>query len=120
MSVKLERVYERGAHARGKRFLVDRLWPRGIRKEDLQLEGWLRDLAPSSELRKWFGHDPERWQEFRRRYRAELRQPEKQEQLRQLASLAKRGPVILLYGARDQEHNEAVVLRELLTEGAGR
>jgi uncharacterized protein YeaO (DUF488 family) len=120
MSIKLERVYERGAHATGRRFLVDRLWPRGIRKQDLQLDGWLRDLAPSTELRKWFGHDPERWQEFQRRYRAELRQAEKQPQLRELASLARRGPVILLYGARDPDHNEAVVLRDLLSQRAGR
>lgn len=114
MAVQLQRAYDPPAGRGGKRVLVDRLWPRGIKKEDLHLDLWLKDVAPSTELRKWFGHDPKRWEEFRSRYRAELREPAKKAQLDELRALAKRGPVTLLYGARDTEHNEAVVLRELL------
>jgi uncharacterized protein YeaO (DUF488 family) len=109
-------VYDRSPIDGGKRILVDRLWPRGIRKETLHLDLWLRQLAPSTALRKWFGHDPKRWEEFQRRYRAELRQPEQQAGLRELVTMARQGPVTLLYGARDEEHNEAVVLRHVLEE----
>lgn len=115
MAIRLQRVYERNVRLPGKRVLVDRVWPRGLKKEDLRLDLWAKDLAPSTALRKWFGHDPARWPEFRRRYRAELRAPDKRAELEQLRAMARRGPVILLYGAADQEHNQAVVLAELLT-----
>jgi len=118
LKIRLERVYAAKASASGKRILVDRLWPRGVRKDDLKLDLWLRELAPSNELRKWFGHDPRRWEEFRRRYRSELRRPERQEPLHELLALARKGPVTLLYGARDEEHNEAVALREFLEDSA--
>ncbi|TMG32562.1 MAG: DUF488 family protein [Chloroflexi bacterium] len=114
LKIQLERVYTARTNARGKRILVDRLWPRGVRKDALKLDLWLRELAPSNELRKWFGHDPRRWEEFERRYYSELQRPERQEQLHELLALARKGPVTLLYGARDEEHNEAVVLRKFL------
>ena len=114
LKIQLERVYTARTNARGKRILVDRLWPRGVRKDALKLDLWLRELAPSNELRKWFGHDPRRWEEFERRYYSELRRPERQEQLYELLALARKGPVTLLYGARDEEHNEAVALRKFL------
>jgi uncharacterized protein YeaO (DUF488 family) len=114
--VQLQRVYD--ADPQGSRFehrvLVDRVWPRGIRKDSIRIDHWLRDVAPSDELRRWFGHRPERWPEFRRRYREELREPEKRQALEELAKLATRGKLVLLYGARDREHNQAVVLRDLI------
>jgi uncharacterized protein YeaO (DUF488 family) len=114
LKIQLERVYRARTNARGKRILVDRLWPRGVRKDALKLDLWLRELAPSNELRKWFGHDPRRWEEFERRYYSELQRPERQGQLHELLALARKGPVTLLYGARDEEHNEAVALRKVL------
>jgi len=114
LKIQLERVYTARTNARGKRILVDRLWPRGVSKDALKLDLWLRELAPSNELRKWFGHDPRRWEEFERRYYSELQRPERQEQLHELLALARKGPVTLLYGARDEEHNEAVALRKFL------
>ena len=114
LKIQLERVYTARTNARGKRILVDRLWPRGVSKDALKLDLWLRELAPSNELRKWFGHDPRRWEEFERRYYSELQRPERQEQLHELLALARKGPVTLLYGARDDEHNEAVALRKFL------
>jgi uncharacterized protein YeaO (DUF488 family) len=118
LHIQLERVYGVKARASGKRILVDRIWPRGVRKDALKLDFWLRELAPSNELRKWFGHDPRRWDQFKRRYHSELRRPERQEQLHELLALARKGPVTLLYGARDEEHNEAVALREFLEDSA--
>jgi len=114
-SVRIQRVYE-GKPTSGKVVLVDRLWPRGIKKEQLGTDLWLREIGPSDELRRWFGHRPERWDEFRRRYRAELDQPRQQELLGQLLQLARKGPLTLLYGARDTERNEAAVIRELIEE----
>ena len=111
-NLKLKRAYEAPAAADGTRVLVDRLWPRGLKKERAAFDLWAKDLAPSNELRKWFGHDPERWAEFKRRYTAELRQHT--ELLDDLRALALRGPVTLIYAARDEEHNEAVVLRDVL------
>lgn len=109
--ILLARVYDDDLPP-GRRFLVDRVWPRGVRKEDLHLEAWLKDVAPSAELRKWFGHDPERWEEFHRRYTAELdARPEAEAPLREAA---KDGDVVLLFGAKDTEHNQAVVLRDHL------
>lgn len=113
-AVKLKRVYDPPSADDGQRLLVDRLWPRGISKERARLDGWLRELAPSTELRRWFGHDPARWQEFQRRYREELAAPERQPALETLQQALRAGPVTLLYAARDTEHNEAQVLAELL------
>lgn len=114
MSIVVKRAYEPpGAHD-GRRILVDRVWPRGVSKDELRLDAWHRELAPSTTLRKWFGHDPQRWTEFKKRYTAELRRAELQDTLHELTSLAKRGKVTLLYGARDEEHNQAIVLRDYL------
>jgi uncharacterized protein YeaO (DUF488 family) len=110
--MKLKRVYEKPDKADGFRILVDRLWPRGLTKEKAALDLWLKEVAPSTELRKWFGHDPGKWTEFRRRYRAELKSHP--DELKMIRSKATDGPVTLLYGARDQEHNEAIVLQQLL------
>ena len=112
MKIKLKRVYEKPARGDGTRILVDRLWPRGLTKEKAALDLWLKEIAPSTELRKWFGHDPKKWKDFRRRYRTELKKhPDDLEQIREKS---RKGTVTLLYGARDQEHNEAIVLKELL------
>jgi uncharacterized protein YeaO (DUF488 family) len=116
MRIRLQRVYDRSPVNPGKRVLVDRIWPRGIKKEELHLNLWLRELAPSTALRKWFGHDPKRWEEFQRRYRAELRQREQQARLHELLTLAQQGPVTLLYSAKDEEHNQAVALRQVVED----
>ena len=92
--------------------LVDRLWPRGIRKDQVRIDLWLKDIAPSDQLRRWFGHDPAKWDEFKKRYFAELNT--KKELVRVILDKAKNGPVCLLYGARDEKHNDAVALKELL------
>lgn len=113
-SIKLKRAYEPAAAEDGTRILVDRLWPRGVSKEHAALDQWMKDIAPSTELRKWFGHDPARWDEFRRRYAAELYQ--NAELLTQLRSLARQGPVMLIYSAHDEVHKDAIVLRDLLLE----
>jgi uncharacterized protein YeaO (DUF488 family) len=111
-NVRLKRAYEKPARDDGTRILIDRLWPRGVRKADAELDQWAKEIAPSTALRKWFGHDPARWPEFRRRYAKEIRQhPDELEELR---SLARKGPVTLVYSAHDELHNDAVVLRELL------
>ncbi|MHB8619593.1 MAG: DUF488 domain-containing protein [Chloroflexota bacterium] len=114
MGIRVKRVYDAPAPADGTRILVDRVWPRGVGKETAGLDGWFRDLAPSPELRKWFGHDPARWDEFRRRYTAELQSPEKQARLEELRRRARQETVTLLYGARDREHNQAVALAAML------
>ena len=112
--VRLKRAYEPPGPDDGTRVLVDRLWPRGVRKDDAAVDLWLKELAPSTELRKWFGHDPARWEEFRERYAAEMRQhPELVEQLR---DLAREGLVTLVYSAHDELHNDAVVLRNVVLE----
>ena len=118
MKIQLQRVYGAKANGGGKRILVDRVWPRGIKKESLKLDLWLRELAPSNELRKWFGHDERRWEEFQQRYHSELQRPEHVELLHELLALARKGPVTLLYGARDEEHNQAVALRTFLEDFA--
>jgi uncharacterized protein YeaO (DUF488 family) len=110
--VRLKRVYEPPSAEDGVRVLVDRLWPRGLRKEDAAVARWMKDIAPSTGLRQWFGHDPERWPEFHRRYAAELRHHKPE--LEELRALAQHDPVTLLFGARDEAHNDAVVLREVL------
>jgi uncharacterized protein YeaO (DUF488 family) len=112
MQVSIKRVYEEPAVNDGKRILVDRLWPRGVSKEMAKLDLWLKDIAPSTELRKWFDHDPKKWAEFRKRYRAELKK--NIEAVSQLKKIAKEGNITLLYGARDKKHNEAAVIMEYL------
>ncbi len=111
-NVRLKRAYEPPAADDGTRILVDRLWPRGVSKEHAALDQWMKDISPSTELRQWFGHDPARWVEFRRRYAEELHQ--NGELLSQLRSLARQGPVTLVYSAHDEVHNDAIVLRDLL------
>jgi uncharacterized protein YeaO (DUF488 family) len=113
MKIKLKRVYEEPEKLDGTRILVDRLWPRGLTKEKAHIDLWLKEVAPSTELRKWFAHDPAKWPEFKTRYRAELQRNKEQVEL--LKQAVTRGPTTLLYGARDTEHNEAVVLQELLS-----
>ena len=112
--VKLKRVYEEPSLADGARVLVDRLWPRGLSKQDVSADLWLKDAAPSSQLRRWYGHDPRRWTRFSRKYRVELsRQPEIVELL---DDLRRRAPVTLIFGARDAAHSHAVILRAVLDE----
>lgn len=111
-NVRLKRAYEPAADSDGVRILVDRLWPRGLRKEDAALDEWMKEIAPSAQLREWFGHDPDRWPEFQRRYAAELRAHAGE--IRRLRALARSKPVTLVYSARDSAHNDAVVLREVL------
>lgn len=110
--IKLKRVYESTAKDDGKKYLVERLWPRGVKKTALANAVWLKDVAPSTELRKWFGHDPKKWEEFQRRYRVELK--EHQAVLESILEAARRGTVTLLYSSHDTEHNNAVVLRDHL------
>lgn len=114
MDIRLKRTTEAAAKGDGARLLVDRLWPRGVRKESLHLDAWLKEVAPSTELRKWFGHDPAKWEEFRWRYFAEL--DARPEVLGPLLAAAGDGRVTLLYSARDMEHNQAVALKGYLEE----
>lgn len=110
--VRIKRAYEPPSPRDGTRILVDRLWPRGVKRADAGISQWMKDIAPSNELRKWFGHEPARWEEFRRRYKAEL--TGKRELIGELRNLAKTGPLTLVYSAHDEAHNQAVVLREML------
>ncbi len=110
--IKLKRVYENPSAEDGLRVLVDRLWPRGLTKERAAVDLWIKAVAPSTELRKWFGHDPAKWKQFQLRYRKEL--DEKKEALKDLKQKSKGHTVTLVYGARDEEHNEALVLKEVL------
>jgi uncharacterized protein YeaO (DUF488 family) len=110
--LRVKRVYEPRAKADGHRILVDRLWPRGLTKKRAAVDEWLKELAPSTELRRWFQHDPKRWPEFQKRYRRELRA--QNAVLREIVDRATRGTVTLLYGARDEAHNDAVVLAAVL------
>jgi uncharacterized protein YeaO (DUF488 family) len=114
MSIAIKRAYEPPSKKDGRRILVDRVWPRGVTKDALRVDAWYKDLAPSTPLRKWFGHDPERWAEFQKRYAAELRKSHARETLEELSTFAKRHKLTLVYGARDEEHNQAVVLRDYL------
>jgi uncharacterized protein YeaO (DUF488 family) len=116
MEIRLRRAYDAPSADDGYRVLVDRVWPRGRSRDALVLEAWARDLAPSDGLRKWFGHDPARWRQFRSRYRAELARPEIKTQLDDLASRARAGTLTLVFGAADRERNQAVVLAEVLRE----
>ena len=112
MNIKLKRVYAQPEKDDGMRILVDRLWPRGLTKVKASVDLWLKDIAPSTELRKWFGHDPAKWKQFQTRYRKELR--EKKDALKLLKQKSKEQTVTLVYGARDEEHNEALVLKKIL------
>ena len=112
MQIRLKRAYELPEKSDGLRILVDRIWPRGVRKEELKLEAWLKEIAPSSELRRWFGHDPEKWEEFRRRYCREL--DEQKEVVEELRSKVRQGRVTLVYGAKDERFNNAAALKEYL------
>ena len=112
--IKIKRVYEEPSAGDGMRILVDRVWPRGISKERARLADWRKDLAPSTPLRKWFGHDPAKWKEFRTRYRTELKRSGQIEALKELAKLSRRKTVTLVYGAADEQHNQAVALKEFL------
>jgi len=112
--IMLRRAYEPVTASDGQRFLVDRLWPRGLTKLDVSVDAWLKEVAPSTELRKWFAHDPVKWPAFEERYRREL--AAKPETLVPLLDAARAGPITLIYGAKDEHHNEAVVLRDVLVE----
>lgn len=110
--LKIKRVYESAQASDGTRFLVERLWPRGIKKETLKMKAWLKDVAPSPELRKWFAHDSEKWTEFKKRYRAELKS--NPDAWKPILDAAQKGDVTLLYSARDVEHNSALLLEGFL------
>ncbi|MBB5172582.1 DUF488 family protein [Texcoconibacillus texcoconensis] len=119
MGVKIKRAYEQEANEDGVRILVDRVWPRGLSKEKLQIDEWMKEVAPSKELRKWFGHDPEKFEQFKTRYLDELNtDPLKQECLEKIRRLKSNQVVTLVQGARDEKHNQAVVLKKVLDEGA--
>lgn len=114
--LKIKRAYDKSESADGERILIDRLWPRGVSKERAHLDEWQKDLAPSTELRKWFGHDPKKWAEFKKRYAKELEAPEKKKLLEDIARRATNGTVTLIYGAKDTEHSDVKVLEELITK----
>lgn len=118
MDVRVKRVYEPAASADGYRVMIDRLWPRGVSQQRAQLDEWERELSPSRELRQWFGHEPSRFEEFRRRYIEELRK--QRPRIAALRRQARQGTVTLVYSARDTEHNDAVVLAEVLRRGLPR
>jgi uncharacterized protein YeaO (DUF488 family) len=117
-NVRLKRAYAAPAATDGARVLVDRLWPRGVSREAAALDQWMKEIAPSDDLRRWFGHDPARWDDFRRRYVDELRAHDSL--VDTLRALARRGPLTLVYGARDETHNDAVVLRDVILGTKGR
>jgi len=113
MNIQLKRIYEDGSKDDGYRILVDRLWPRGFTKEKAALDLWLKEIAPSNELRKWFGHDPDKWKEFQKKYRQELKQ--NKEAVEILKNYIQKGNVTLLYAAKDEEHNEAQVIKDFIS-----
>ncbi len=110
--LKIKRIYDQPSADDGTRVLVDRLWPRGLTKDKARVDDWMKDIAPSGDLRKWFGHDPGKWEEFRKRYRDELRA--KTELVQKLKSGSKKGTVTLLFSAKDEQHNNAAVLKEVI------
>jgi uncharacterized protein YeaO (DUF488 family) len=114
----LKRAYEKPSKSDGTRVLVERLWPRGLRKDEAQIDLWLKEVAPSTELRQWFGHDPQRWEEFRKRYRDELKR--QQEPVERLIELGLNQKVTLIYAARDEQHNSALLLKDWLDRLATR
>ncbi|MBE3560446.1 MAG: DUF488 domain-containing protein [Ktedonobacteraceae bacterium] len=116
LEIALKRVYDEPAASDGTRVLVERLWPRGITKERARIDLWLKDVAPGDELRKWYGHDPEKFAEFRRRYEQELQSAAAQEALVQLREIAGKGPLTLVFATRDVEHSNAFVLQDILRQ----
>ena len=112
--IKLKRIYEKAERTDGKRVLIDRLWPRGVRKEEAHIDEWLKEIAPSDELRRWYGHKIERWEEFRKRYRAELSRAPLKELVEEIRKEGKRSTVTLLFAATDSEHSNAAVLKEFI------
>lgn len=112
MTINIKRVYEEQSSDDGQRILIDRLWPRGLTKEKAKIDLWLKEIAPSTQLRQWFGHDPNKWNEFQKRYRAELEK--NKEIVSELVTQLKKGKTTLVYSAKDEEHNDAVVLKEYL------
>ena len=117
LTVHIKRVYDPASSTDGKRILVDRLWPRGISRDKARIDVWIKDVAPSNELRTWFHHDPDKWPEFVKRYRAELKASTAV--LRELQDAAEHGAITLLYSAKDEKHNNAVVLRDVLARKRG-
>jgi len=109
--LKIKRAYETAAASDGTRVLVDRIWPRGVSKDEADIDWWAKEVAPSTELRKWFGHDPERWEEFQKRYKLELKG---NAELERLKAMTKKGDVTLVYSAKDEQHNQARVIHDLL------
>jgi uncharacterized protein YeaO (DUF488 family) len=114
--LKIKRAYEGKSTADGQRIYIDRLWPRGMSKEEFKFDEWMKELSPSDDLRKWFGHEPDKFQEFKKRYVKELADPSKQALLKRLTRMAYEGDVTLVYSARDTEHNDAVVLVEIISK----
>ncbi len=112
--LKIKRAYDKKESGDGKRILIDRLWPRGLSKAEADIDEWIKELGPSTELRKWFGHDPERWVEFRKRYTRELSEPDKKALLENISQMALRQNVTLIYSAKDTEHNDVKVLEEII------
>jgi uncharacterized protein YeaO (DUF488 family) len=115
-TIQMKRVYDEPEPGDGTRVLIDRLWPRGLSKEQAKIDIWLKDIAPSNELRKWFGHDPEKFAQFRQRYTQELTTDTAQEALQKLRGMAEKGVVTLLYAAHDSKHSNAIVLRDILLQ----
>jgi uncharacterized protein YeaO (DUF488 family) len=119
MEIRMRRAYEKPDQKDGFRVLVDRVWPRGVRKDDLRLDAWLKEVAPSTQLRKWFGHDPDKWTEFKRRFASELNdRPEARQALEELEKRSRQGRVTLVYGARETRYNNAAALKDYLEENA--
>jgi uncharacterized protein YeaO (DUF488 family) len=114
LDIRMRRIYEEPSPADGMRVLVDRIWPRGLAKAAARVDEWAKAVAPSTQLRRWYGHDPSKFDQFRRRYRVELAEPERQEALRHLCELARSGPLTLLTATKDLEHSQAAVLLEHL------
>ncbi len=110
--IKIKRIYDQPSQNDGKRILIDRLWPRGLKKEDAHVDKWMKEVAPSNELRKWFNHDPDRWAEFKRRFFTELE--ERQEMVNEIVNLARKGTVTLLFGSKEERFNNAVALKEYI------
>lgn len=117
-AIKIKRAYDPPEKSDGYRVLVDRLWPRGIKKEDLPLDEWAKEIAPSTALRKTFSHDPEKWTDFQRAYKAELRKSEAKTKIAELAEKARKGPLTLVYSAKDPDHNNAQVLKDVIRSAA--
>ncbi len=115
--IKIKRVYDEPSRADGKRILIDRLWPRGLKKEDARIDEWIKEIAPSNELRKWFNHDPDKWREFKRRFFTELHG--KQEVVDGIISASRKGTVTLLFGSKEERFNNAAALKEYLEKRMG-